>query len=77
MKIIVIVFSVEKALALLPVEINCKILVYLYFHCTGRRGKLYPDLIILGARAEGPGQGGMANSGGRPMFRTERQELSQ
>ena len=29
------------------------------------------------ARAEGPGQEGMANSGGRPMFRTERQELSQ
>ena len=28
-------------------------------------------------RAEGPGQGGMTNSGGRPMFRKERQELSQ
>ena len=27
------------------------------------------------ARAEGPGQGGMANSGGRLMLRTDRQEL--
>ena len=26
------------------------------------------------AQAEGPGQEGIANSGGRPMFRTERQE---
>ena len=28
------------------------------------------------ARAEGPGQEGMPHSGGRPMFRTEQQELS-
>ena len=28
------------------------------------------------ALAEGPGQKGMAYSGGRPMFRMERQELS-
>ena len=38
----------------------------------------WPD--VGTARTEGPeqwGVGGMANSGGRPMFRTERQELGQ
>ena len=41
---------------------------------SGSEGR-WPD--VGTARAEGPGQGGMANSGGRPMFRTEQQELSQ